>query len=61
MQHVEQLAFVFVHTFDLDVKQTVRIHDDARTAGHQFRQAAFILLLGQSKGILKLGFIGQSA
>ena len=42
MQHVEQLAFVFVDPFHLDVEQGVRVDDNAAVSGNNLGEPFFV-------------------
>ena len=58
MQHVEQLPFVFVDAFDLDVEHRGRIDFDAELLAYQSCKTFLVRLFDRAKLLLEFRFVG---
>ncbi|SLX17197.1 Uncharacterised protein [Klebsiella pneumoniae] len=52
MQHIHQLAFIFVDPFNLHIKQRVRVHHHAQLTGDIIGQTLFIRQFGGADGLV---------
>ena len=61
MQHVEQLALVFVDALDLDIKQRIRVDRDIKSLLNDFRELYLVDAFDRTERVAELGIVGQFA